>query len=140
MRENELRYLTSEVVSQINTLVEGFITSEGKLTPEQLIEKVKALLPIEKIKPDTVKRRVEGYYYTSEFIFKRLLKGGQTRPGIVHDAGLKPLSHYHYLVGSREPANLLLTRDDYLNDPSTSLIKLHDDIVGIANLLLKQAH
>jgi len=137
MREYELRYLTNEVVSQINSQVEALISSRGKITPEQMFDKVTGLLPVEKLNPDTVRRRVEGYYYTSEFLFKRLLQEGRTRNQIVSDAGLKPLSHYHYLVGSREPRNLLLTRDDYLNDPSTALVKLKDDIIGLAVLVLK---
>jgi len=137
MREYELRYLTNEVVGNISVAIDAFIAGGGKQSSEQMFGKVTDLLPVEKLNPDTVRRRVEGYYYTSELLFKRLLAGGKTRNQIVKEAGLKPLSHYHYTTGSREPANLLLTRDDYLNDPSTALIKLKDDIIGAANLLLK---
>jgi len=138
MREYELRYLSNEAVDQIGKLLDSFDVVGGKQTVEEFFDKVVAVLPIERMNADTVRRRVEGLYYTSELIFKRLLAGGKlTRNDIVRAAGLKPLSHYHYLTGSREPRNIVLTRDDYLNDPSTALVKLKDDIFGIATLLLK---
>jgi len=138
MREYELRYLRGEVVNKISSLLDNFVTAAGKEKPEAFFDKVVALLPIEKMDADTVRRRVEGLYYTSELIFKRLLAGGKmTRNDIVRAAGLKPLSHFHYLTGSREPKNIVLTRDDYLNDPSTALIKLKDDVVSAAGLLIK---
>jgi len=138
MREYELRYLRGEVVNKISGLLDSFIAAGGKEKPEAFFNKVVEVLPIEKMDPDTVRRRVEGLYYTSELIFKKLLAGGKmTRNDIVRAAGLKPLSHFHYLTGSREPKNIVLTRDDYLNDPSTALIKLKDDILGISVLLFK---
>lgn len=140
MREYELRYLRGEVVNKISSLLDNFVAAAGKEKPEAFFDKVVALLPIEKMDADTVRRRVEGLYYTSELIFKRLLAGGKmTRNDIVRAAGLKPLSHFHYLTGSREPKNIVLTRDDYLNDPSTALIKLKDDVVNAAGLLIKGA-
>jgi len=137
MREHELRYVTSEAVGQVNTLVEDFATAGGKQTPQQLFEKITALLPITRIKPDSVRSRIEGYYFASEFLFKKLIQGGRDRTKIVADAGLKPLTQYHYTVGSREPRNSMLTRDDYLVDPSVSLVKLKDDIISLAQLLIK---
>ncbi len=139
MREYELRYLRVEVVNKISGLLDNFVAASGTEKPEEFFDKVVVVLPIEKMDSDTVRRRVEGLYYASELIFKRLLAGGKmTRSDIVRAAGLKPLSHFHYLTGSREPKNIVLTRDDYLNDPSTALVKLKDDIVHIAPLLLKQ--
>jgi hypothetical protein len=136
MREHELRYLTNEIAGQIDRLMKEFVEAGGKETPEQLFDRVTSVLPVEKLNADTVRLRVEGYYYASEYIFKLLLQRGKTRNAIVQAAALRPLSHYHYLVGSREPFNLLLTRDDYLNDPSTALVKLKDDIIAIAKLIL----
>ncbi len=141
MREYELRYLRGEVVTKISSQLDSFVTAAGKERPETFFDKVVLLLPIERMDIDTVRRRVEGLYYTSELIFKKLLAGGKmTRNDIVREAGLKPLSHFHYLTGSREPKNIVLTRDDYLNDPSTALIKLKDDILSVSELLLKQKH
>lgn len=140
MREYELRYLTSEVVSKISSQLDNYVAAAGKQKAEDMFNKVVELLPIEKMNPDTVRRRVEGLYYTSELIFKRLLDAGKmTRNDIVRAAGLKPLSHYHYTTGSREPKNIVLTRDDYLNDPATALVKLKDDILGVAEVLLKHS-
>jgi len=139
MREHELRYVTNEIVTQVNTLVEAFVAAGGKQTPQQMFDKITALLPITRSKPDSVRARIEGYYFASEFLFKRLIQGGRTRPQIVKDAELKPLSQYHYTVGSREPRNSMLTRDDYLVDPSTSLVKLKDDIISLAELVNKSS-
>lgn len=138
MREYELRYLTNEVVGQIGALLDAYHAAAGSQKPEQLYDKIIALLPIEKMNADTVRRRVEGLYCASELLFKRLLSGAKmTRNEIVREAELKPLSHFHYLTGSREPRNIVLTRDDYLNDPSTALVKLQDDIIALSILLLK---
>jgi len=138
MREYELRYLNGDVATKISTQLDSFVAAAGKEKPEAFFDKIVALLPIERMDADTVRRRVEGLYYTSELIFKRLLAGGKmTRPDIVREAGLKPLSHFHYLTGSREPKNIVLTRDDYLNDPTTALVKLKDDILSVSVLLFK---
>jgi hypothetical protein len=141
MREYELRYLTSEVASQIAAVVDKYAAASGKEKPSDMYDRVIDKLPIEKMNADTVRRRVEGLYYTSELLFKRLLAGGKmNRNDIVRAAELKPLSHYHYMTGSRESRNNVLTRDDYLNDPSTALVKLKDDIVGLGVLLNKNIH
>jgi len=139
MREHELLYVTNEVIGQINSLIDAFVVASGKQTSKQLFEKITVLFPIERSKPDSVRRRVEGYYYASEFLFKRLIQAGRSRSQIVSDAALRPLSQYHYTVGSREPRNSMLNRDDYLVDPGTSLVKLKDDIISLGDLLLKGA-
>ncbi|MBM3327178.1 MAG: hypothetical protein FJY65_09450 [Calditrichaeota bacterium] len=136
MRDYELRYLTTEVVGQIAALIDNYIAGSGVKTQDDLFEKITDLLPIEKLNQDTVRRRVEGYYYASELLWQKALQGGKfSRQDLVRKAGLKPLSHYHYLTGSREPRNIVLTRDDYLNDPTTALVKLRDDILAIAKVL-----
>jgi len=46
------------------------------------------------------------------------------------------MSQYHYLTGSREPMNVLLTRDDALQDPSTAFVKLKHDIETWSEFIL----
>ncbi len=131
----ELRYITDEVAGKISSFIDDYIAG-GIKTKEALFDKITDLLPIEKLNPDTVRRRVEGYYYASEELWQKALQSGKfSRAELVKKAGLKPLSHYHYLTGSREARNIVLTRDDYLNDPPTALVKLRDDILGLAGIL-----
>ncbi|MBM3330211.1 MAG: hypothetical protein FJY67_12225 [Calditrichaeota bacterium] len=136
MRDYEFRYLTGDMVNQINTLIETYTAGSGSRNADELFDKFTVLLPIEKLNQDTVRRRVEGLYYASELLWQKALQSGkESRNDIVRRAGLKPLSHYHYMTGSREPRNIVLTRDDYLNDPATALVKLRDDILGIAGII-----
>lgn len=136
MSRVELRYLTQDVLTKIIALIEEYAQSQGKGGPEKLFDQITDLLPIEKLNPDTVRRRVEGYYFASEELWKRALESKKfNRQDLIRKAGLKPLSHYHYLTGSREPVAYVLTRSDYLNDPTTALVKLRDDILGLARIL-----
>ncbi|MFN3822278.1 MAG: hypothetical protein ACK4OO_08090, partial [bacterium] len=114
MRRVELRYLSQESLEKINNLIEHYTQTKGKQGAEQLFEAITELLPIEKLNPDTVRRRVEGYYFASEELWRKALASGKfNRQDLIRKAGLKPLSHYHYLTGSREPKAYVLTRSDY---------------------------
>jgi len=135
MPRSELHYLDQESADKIKKLVARFASEKDKLNPETLLKEVTELLPILRTDITTVRRRVEGFHYTTEILWKTAfdMKIGE-RPEIVKRAKLKPLSHYHYLTGSREPIGNVLTRADYLNDPSTALVKLRDDILGLASV------
>jgi hypothetical protein len=136
MRYKELQYLEPDLARKIDALIDQYAAREGSLTPDIFLDRITDLLPIQKMDFDTVRRRVEGYHYTTERFWSLILSTGRvTRPDVVKRAQLKSLSQYHYLTGSREPANLMLTRDDLLNDPSTALVKLRDDILGLARVL-----
>jgi len=131
----ETYYLSNETADKINKLVTTFAASDKHDTNE-LLEQLSSLLPIKKTDISTVRQRVEGFYYTTEILWQEALKLHRgDRQEIVRMANLKPFSHYHYLVGSREPVSNVLTRADYLNDPTTALIKLRDDIIGYAKTL-----
>jgi hypothetical protein len=141
MREYEFRYLTTDVVEKIREVVDKFSLGSADTNVEVLLDNITDLLPIQKTDFDTVRRRVEGFYFTSELLWQKAIQSGkESRNDLIRRAGLKPLSYYHYLTGSREPANIVLSRDDYLNDPPTSLVKLHDDILALAKVILLDAN
>ncbi len=139
MPRSELYYLDKKSSEQIDNLVKRIASEDDKLKPNSLLKEVTELLPIQKTDITTVRRRVEGFHYTTEMLWEAALElkivGG--RSDIVRLAKLKPLSHYHYLTGSREPVSNVLTRADYLNDPATALVKLRDDILGLAAVFPK---
>jgi len=131
-----MHYLSPDLVKQIEEVVDEYAFGAGDLTPDTLLDRAIDLLPIEKQHTDTIRKRVEGLHYLSELLWNRALETGKlNRQQIVVKARLRPLSYYHYLTGSREPSNILLTRDDLLNDPPTGLVKLRDDILGLARVL-----
>lgn len=132
----DMYYLSPETSAQIEKLVNDFTGGAKSISSEDLLEKLQEVLPIQKMNRNSVKRRVEGFYHATELLFKFILdKRILDRQQIVLKAKLRPLSYYHYLTGSREPADNVQTRDDYLNDPTTALVKLRDDILGLARLM-----
>lgn len=138
MPRMELLYLDHDDADTIEKLSIEFAEGVTNITHEEFIRKITSLLPITKTDISTVRRRVEGYYYATEVLWKEALKMKiGSRQDIVRLAKLKPLSHYHYLTGSREPHGNVMTRADYLNDPSTALVKLRDDITGLARVFPK---
>lgn len=132
----EKRYLTPELADQIAGVVEQFADGKLNIASDGLLEKLKEMLPVEKMNRDTMHQRLEGYYHASDILFTKVIEiTGMERPEIVSKANLRPLSYYHYLTGSREPSGNVLTRTDLFNDPATALIKLRDDIVGLSGLI-----
>jgi len=138
MPHSETYYLTQDLNEQIAGLIEQYTEGAIELTPEQLLEKLLEILPIEKMNQQTILRRVEGYSQATDLLLEKALAVGHLdRQQIVAQAKLKPMSYYHYLTGSRESADYAKTREDLLNDPTTALAKLHDDIIGLAGLIPK---
>jgi hypothetical protein len=137
----KLYYVTDETQEKIEQIVSEF-EHDTNLTAEQLMEALKKILPIEKTNMDTGKRRVEGFYLVAEQLFNIVLDLGKFRYGdewtrgrLTKEANLLPFSHFHWTAGSREPTQNVLTRDDFLNDPATALIKLESDICSLAELM-----
>lgn len=128
----ELYYLERKVAEIIDNKVKEFAQDESSV-PEDLLSDLIAMLPIKRTDLSSVRRRVEGFYYTTEILWHEALRlNNGNRQEVVKLANLKPLSHYHYLTGSREPFGNVLTRADFLNDPATALVKLRDDINGLS--------
>jgi len=136
MRRKGLHYVNPRLGRQISELVDQFSDGSLKLNPEEFPFRLKKMLPVDKMNRDTVHRRVEGYFHASNLLFAKLLSNGtKDRSEIVDRAKLRSMGFYHYVTGSREPADYLKTRDDLLNDPSAALVKLSNDIIGMAGLL-----
>ena len=140
MAKEDLKYIDQALADKIrNTTV---LFSEGDQHGDYLIARLKELLPVHKTDKETWKARVEGLDIASETLIGKVIEAGQdvegkgfTHETVVTRARLRPLSYYHYVTGSREPASNVLTRDDYFNDPTTALVKLEDDILSLGRLL-----
>ncbi len=98
-------------------------------------------MPLERGQHQALCARVEGFYELSEGLFELVFDLGQAKHGaewnrrrVVKEANLRPFSYYHWITGSREPASNVMTRKDYLNDPTTALAKLEEDIQSLAKL------
>lgn len=127
--------MTYDQLTEINQLIGQFSSGETDFTPEGLLDAFKNLLRFNKMEPKTILRRVEGLLIASNLLWEKLLeKGDLTRKEIITRAKLRPMSHYQYLTGSRTPARYLKSRSDFFNDPTTALVKLSDDIRGLAGL------
>jgi hypothetical protein len=139
MPHHDLQYLPAAATEALRPLVEQFCAGTLKLTPQELLQRVTALLPVEKLNRTTLIQRVEGYYYVGELLWKELLVGRKLdRNDVIRMAGIKSLGYYHHKLGSREPGDLVVTRNDYFTDPPTALEKLGDDIVGLAQIVLTE--
>lgn len=135
----EFHFIDEGMVELLLDMVDSFKTSEE--TPRSLLERTKELLPVDRNGHAVLCERVEGFYEISEGLFQAVFDLGQARHGeewdrkqVVKFAKLRPFSYYHWITGSREPANNVMTRKDYLNDPTTALAKLEEDILSLAKL------
>lgn len=139
MRDSKLHFLNEELAENLVKITREFLG--GSESGEDLLNRAKKMLPVHKTDQSTWKARVEGYYEISEELFKSCVDKGKVKYGdewdrqkVVNEAKLRPFSYYHWLTGSREPIDNVLTRYDYLNDPTTAMVKLEDDIKSLTNL------
>ena len=136
MQRKCLHYINPALNRQIQGLIDQLLDGSLMIKPDEIPYKLKEILPIEKLRKETIHRRVEGYFLASNLLFDKLMSNCMNdRKQIVSQARLKSMRYYHYVTGSREPATYMETRDDILNDPAAALVKLSSDIVGMANLL-----
>lgn len=141
MGRQEFHFVDDKMIIKLDQLTREFV--DKKHTPEEFVAKLKEMLPVHKTDQSTWKLRVEGYFEVSEKLFDEVLDKGQAihgeewnRQKVVVAAKMRPFSYYHWITGSREPVNNVLTRDDYLNDPTTALVKLEDDILALGKLFI----
>lgn len=139
MREYEFHFLSEAVIKQVSDKTKTLLS--GNKPPKDFLKELRDLLPVARNDLNSLRARVEGMYFVSEFLFQEVLEKGKKKVGeswdhnsVVSQAKLRPFSYYHYLTGSREPRVNVRTRDDYMNDPSTALMKLEDDIVSLGTL------
>jgi hypothetical protein len=138
MQNNEVYFLTKDLHEQITNLIAQFVAAPSNADPSHLIENLKNLLPIEKMNRQTILKRVEGFSIVADLLWEKVVQiGSLDRQQIVARAKLKPMSYYHYLTGSREVADYAISRDDLMNDPTTAMVKLNDDIIALARLIIE---
>jgi hypothetical protein len=139
MSEENLHFLDESQAEKVKSVTHKFC--EGDAPAEHLIARLKELLPVHKTDKETWKARVEGFDIAADMLIDRLVELGGEKEGksfdreaVVTRARLRPLSYYHYVTGSREPAQNVMKREDYFNDPTTALVKLEDDLMSLSRL------
>jgi hypothetical protein len=139
MVKAEYFFVGNGVLDKLSAIVEKYGNEE--YSPEKFMMKIKELLPVHKTNKETWKARVEGFNHVSDDLINLIIKKvndvkGKTwdKEDVVQQAKLRPLSYYHYVTGSREPVSNMMSQDDYFVDPTTSLVKLEDDIVSMCKL------
>ncbi len=139
MPDQDFHFLSNDKKEELYKRFDDFVN--GKNSAEDFLRELREALPIEKTNQNLVYIRVEGLYLISDLLFSNVQMeyrdeaGGKVdRKVIIKKAKLRPLSYYHWLTGSREPVANVMNRRDSLNDPTTSLVKLEDDIVALGNL------
>src|SRR5512142_1010288 len=117
-------YLDSQARQRVEEIISGVAQRGAKINGwEALCE----ALPLERSRPQSQSRRVEGLDLAAEKLWALAVEAGRKafgknfdRESLCRAAGILPISHYHYLSGSREPHFLVQTRRDALNDPATA--------------------
>jgi hypothetical protein len=139
-RPNPYFYLGAGIRQAIEETLERYLhrTLEGNLWARLCAE-----LPLDRGRPESLSRRVEGLNYAAETLWNMAVESGKKAFGQNFDrerlrrtTGILPIGHYHYLRGSREPWGQVLTRRDALHDPQTALLKLRRDIESLGDFIL----
>ncbi len=132
-------YLDTATQHRLDEILRGFMHLR---TSNHLWENLCSNLPVQKWSPASLRLRVEGLAYAAERLWNTALEDGKRAYGEDFDRDhlrryvrTLPMSHYHYLVGSRESKEVLRTRHDALEDPLTALAKLQSDIAALADFL-----
>lgn len=132
-------YIDNQIIAKLDGILEEFTAGQTNDVMGQL----KQTLPIEKWNEKSLRKHVEGMFYLSEKLWTIALDLGKktwgdefSRENLQRITKPMPMSHYGYLVGSREPATVLLTRDDALQDPATAMVKLSHDIESLSDFIL----
>ncbi len=144
MSDQKLYFATQEQIDKLRAAAQDFIN--GSQDPQDFLEDLKKVMPIDRVDQETsLRSRVEGFFIVSDLLFERAMDEGVaqlgeawTRQSVIKAAQLRPFSYYHWKTGSREPADNVVSRKDYLNDPMTAIEKLYDDIAGLGKLIREQ--
>jgi len=132
-------YLDAGERSQLEELVKQLISKKFN---GNVFDHIKSMLPITKWDHVSLRKHVEGMFYVSERLWNTALETGKQKYGeefnrinLLRITKIKSMSYYGYITGSRDPMNILMTRDDVLQDPVTSMVKLKDDISALLHFL-----
>ncbi len=139
VKRKKFYYLDLDTRRQLDQVLQSFLFQpSGNGLWQNLCER----LPLNKLVPEAQRLRAEGLYYVSECLWSFALQGGKKTFGDSFDRAqlrrtlrVLPMSHYHYLMGSRERRENLLTRHDALQDPGTAIAKLQQDIDALAGFI-----
>lgn len=139
MMRRRFYYLDSETRKELDAVLESYRRdSTGDALWTALCNK----LPVEKKRNTSYKIRVEGLSYVAESLWEMALAQGKqaygenfSRQDLAKAVGSRPISYYHYLIGSREPWTVLNTRRDALEDLDTAMLKLKDDIHALVEYI-----
>lgn len=135
MARDVFKYLDGSLVEKLRKTV-GECLSNGT-SPDDLLLQLKGVLPVHRKDRETWKIRVEGLHEASQLIMDQIVERSRSNgnaldvEGVKKKAKLRPLSYYHYVTGSREPAENVMKDTDMYNDPTTALVKLEDDILAL---------
>ncbi len=139
MSENSYRFLDPGLAEKLLALVDQFCENDS--APDQLLAKVKELVPLNREDQKTLKIRVEGYFEVSGKLFEVVLAnfrekhgGDYSREKLIGEAKIHPFDYYHRVAGMRDGPSEGETREDYLDNPATALVKLEDDILSLARM------
>lgn len=139
MKRMRFYYLDTKTRSRLEELLQKGLKNSAAA---HLLENFKKLVPIEKWNNVSLRRHVEGLFYLSERLWDLAVQRGKevygddfNRENLLRITKTLPMSYYRYLTGSREPADVLLTRDDALQDPATSMVKLTRDIEALTEFI-----
>jgi hypothetical protein len=139
MKRMRFYYLDTQVLGKLDQVLGEFTAGHA----DDVMKALNQTLPIVKWNDKSLRRHVEGMFYLSEKLWTFALELGKktwgaefSRENLLRITKTMPMSHYSYLVGSREPATVLLTRDDILQDPATAMVKLQHDIKSLSDFIL----
>ncbi len=133
-------YLEKDTAKRLDSILQDFTDTPLNY---DLLGQLREVVPISKRDHSSVKQHVEGMFYVSEKLWNIALETGRntwgekfSRENLRRMTKSIPMSHYCYLVGSREAPNVLLTRNDALQDPGTAMVKLEHDISSLVDFIV----
>ena len=131
-------YIDKQTLAKLDGILDEFIAGDSS----NVMDPLNQALPIQKWDEKSLRGHVEGMFYLSDKLWTHALDLGRatrgddfSRENLLRATRTMPMSHYRYLLGSREPANVLLTRDDALQDPATAMVKLQRDIESLSDFI-----
>jgi hypothetical protein len=132
-------YLDADTRIQVDAVIQSFLQNslDGDLWAT-LCER----LPLDRKESHALQVRVEGVGHAAETLWNAALQAGTrtygqefNRQSLRNSVQAMPMTHYHYVEGSREHNSVLRTRRDALEDPCTALTKLQQDVEALADFI-----
>ncbi len=139
MHARSYQYIVSTQVKNVEAATRTFFNYPK--TPESFLEGLKRLLPLHKYTESALMARVEGLFIVVEMLLEYLVESNSnqnrmtvTSNQIIEKAALRPMNSYKGSIFLSEEV-FLLSMEDCLNDPLTSMVKLKDDILLLGRLI-----